>query len=294
MVIKKTHYNIVYSKHNYTIMEIIMLVDKTKLENILKDFYVIAGVRIAVFDEWQREVVAYPLSICDYCKRRRMQPEFDELCRATDENAFKMASTTRSQYTYKCHAGLYDSVYPIISDNIVIGYLMIGQFLSNENNQPEQFSPEIDKQIKIIPIENIKAVASIMSFCAEYLHLSKTVLPNRISSYAERAKKYVNDHLNSTVTVQDIADALGLSRTSTHNLFRKHFGRSVTEYVNYQKIEMAKKMIVEHFATTDIIRAINISDPNYFYRMFKQYTGMSVSKFKEFGCSIANIDNERK
>ena len=118
-----------------------------------------------------------------------------------------------------------------------------------------------------------------MSICAEYLCFSKTLSVQRTNN-AERAKKYVNDNLTYTPTVQNIADALGLSRTSTHALFRKNFGKSVTEYVNHQKIELAKKMISENRTTAEIIEAINISDSNYFYRLFKKHTGLSLSEYK--------------
>ena len=125
------------------------------------------------------------------------------------------------------------------------------------------------------------AITSIMAICAEYLCFSKTITLRRTND-AERAKQYVSDHLDDTLTVQHIADALGISRTATHTLFRKNFGKSVTEYINSQKIELAKKMIAENRTTAEIIESIRISDPNYFYRMFKKHTGMSVSEYKAF------------
>ena len=66
---------------------------------------------------------------------------------------------------------------------------------------------------------------------------------------------------------------------STHTLFRQNFGKSVTEYVNSQRIELAKNMIANKSTTAEIIEAIHISDPNYFYRMFKKHTGKEAQWF---------------
>ncbi len=256
-----------------------MLIDKATLNTILQSFHVIAGVRIAVFDEWQREIAAYPATLCDYCRTRRNSPVFDGLCRASDAKAFDFAANTRQQYTYRCHAGLCESVCPIVSDDVVIGFLMIGQFLGEGDSPKDRDGVDYGHEIQKLPTDKVQAIASIMSICAEYLCFSKTISRRRTND-AERAKQYVSENLGATLTVQHIADALGLSRTSTHALFRKNFGKSVMEYVNSQKMELAMKMLSESRTTAEIIEAIHISDSNYFYRIFKKHTGMSVSEYK--------------
>lgn len=256
-----------------------MLINEATLKTILRNFYVIAGVRIAVFDKWQREIAAYPNTICDYCKEHRQNREFDDLCRASDRAAFETALRTRRQYTYRCHAGLYESVCPIVSEDVVVGFLMIGQFLGDNDATNNVNAIEYGNEIKRLPMDAVHAIAYITSICAEYLCFSKTVSPRR-TGVAERAKQYVRENLHTPLTVQKIADALMLSRTSTHALFRENFGKSITEYVNGEKIELAKKMLSENRTTAEIIEAIHINDPNYFYRTFKKYTGISVSEYK--------------
>lgn len=256
-----------------------MLINKEKLDSTLQNFHIIAGVRIAVFDRWQREIAAYPATICDYCRSHRLSPDFDKLCRASDAKAFEVANNTRSQYTYQCHAGLYERVTPIVADNVVIGFLMIGQFLDNKSPDKDQMGTDYGNDITRLPMDKIHAISSIMSICAEYLCFSKAISLKRTND-VERARQYVSDNLGNTLTVQTIADALGLSRTSTHNLFRKNFGKSITEYINHQKIKLAKKMLAEGRTTAEIIEAINVSDTNYFYRIFKKHAGISLSEYK--------------
>ena len=255
-----------------------MLINKEKLNAVLKDFYTLSQVRIAVFDEWQREIAAYPPSICNYCKERRKREDFNTLCLSSDATAFKTAATSKMQYTYRCHAGLYESVCPIISNGTVLGFLMVGQFI-NEEDGCNGDKALYGNEIKALSSESVQAIASIMSVCAEYLCFSNTVSARR-TGLAEKAERYVREHLGQSVTVNEISEYLGISRTSAHTLFKKHFGKSVIEYVNYQKTDLAKRMLDEHASTREIIKSINILDTNYFYRMFKKHTGMSVSEYR--------------
>ena len=152
-----------------------MLIDRTTLNTVLQNLYVLTGVRIAVFDEWQREIAAYPSSICDYCREHRSLSAFDELCRISDAKAFETAEKTRLQYTYRCHAGLYESVCPIVSDNVVIGFLMIGQFLGNGDPTKDREGTDYGNDIQQLPMDKVQSIAAIMSICAEYLCFSKTI-----------------------------------------------------------------------------------------------------------------------
>lgn len=256
-----------------------MLISKDTLNIFLRNFHVIAGVRIGLYDEWYREIAVYPTTMCDYCNTHRKAPAFDQLCQASDAKAFETATNTRLPYIYQCHAGLYESVYPIVSDGVVIGFLMIGQFLGEGDSSKDRNGVDYGNEIQKLSMDKVRAIVSIMTICAEYLCFSKTISIRRTND-AERAKEFIRENLGTALTVQHIADALGISRTATHTLFRKNFGKSVTEYINCQKIELAKKMIAESHTTAEIIEATHISDPNYFYRMFKKHTGMSVSEYK--------------
>ena len=238
-----------------------ILIQNEKLHEVLRSFYTLTGIRIAVFNEWHHEIAAYPQELCAFCQNLRTDPFLDHQCQLSDQKAFHMVKQTRQQYTYRCHAGLYESLYPIIIDNCLVGFLMIGQFIQKNE-------------------QTTNAIAAIMAICAEYLCFSKTV-STKHTGVAEKIDQYITHHLNEPMSVQLLADLCGISRTSLHLLFKESFGKSITEYINYKKIEKAKELIHQNISTQEILSQINISDANYFCRLFKKYTGLSLRAYKQ-------------
>lgn len=267
-----------------------MQIEAEKLHTILKSFFILTGVRIAVFNNWRHEIAAYPQSICPLCQTMRKNEQFDRLCRKSDGDAFDIAQSTRKQYTYQCHAGLCESISPIIQKGHIVGYLMIGQFIRKADktnftrNAAKNYAeiPLLGNEydtLKALTAEHAEAIAAIMAICTEYLCFSNTVAA-QISSPAKKAERFIEDHLSEPLTVQRLADALGMSRTSTYTLIKNNFGKSIIEYVNYKKIEAAKKMLADQRPTQEILDRLNISSANYFYRLFKQQTGLSLAEYK--------------
>ena len=119
-----------------------------------------------------------------------------------------------------------------------------------------------------------------MAICAEYLCFSKTV-STKHTGQAEKMDQYITCHLHEPLTVQMLANLWGMSRTSLHLLFKESFGKSITEYINYKKIEKAKELIQQNIPTQEILFQINIADANYFSRLFKKYTGLSLRAYKQ-------------
>ena len=268
-----------------------MLIKEEKLNKVLQSFYTLTGVRIAIYDEWYREICSYPRSMCGLCLSLRRYPSFDTECRSSDENAFRIAEGTRRQYTYKCHAGLYESVYPIISEGSVLGFLMIGQFITESERSglesgirgsyPNAVPVRDDLEaITVLSPKKAEAIAEIMSVCAEYLCFSKAVSARRMG-LSLRAERYVEENLGKPISVDGVAKALGVSRTTAYVLFKKSFGKSITEYVNYRRIEKAKSLIVSGATTAEILESLGLDDANYFYRLFRKIAGVTLAEYRK-------------
>ena len=84
-----------------------------KLNSLLQDFYTLTHIRITVFDETFRELTAYPEQIAPFCRIIRTDARAAANCRECDRNACKTAVGRRSAYTYRCHAGLTESIMPL-------------------------------------------------------------------------------------------------------------------------------------------------------------------------------------
>jgi len=112
-----------------------MQIDDGGLARVLKSFYTLTGVRIAVLDKQCQEIAAYPREISLFCKRQREDAAFNQRCICSDQAAMEIVRQTGKQYTYRCHAGLHESLYPIWVGSSIVGYLMIGQFMKKSERE---------------------------------------------------------------------------------------------------------------------------------------------------------------
>jgi ligand-binding sensor protein len=267
-----------------------MLIEKEKLHGVLKSFYTLTGVRIGVFDKWRNELVAYPSDMCKLCTLLRKEERVDELCIKSDEEAFSMAEKTGKQYIYRCHAGLIESVYPIFSESGLVGFLMIGQFLDGEwkkrlgkvvceKIESGEIGEEIVESVPILGGEAAAAVAEIMKVCAEYLCFSKALVKKQ-TAMAEKVEEYIVENADKKISVSDICARFSLSRTTVYMLFKRNFNKSVTEFINDKKIEIACELIENGLSTSLVMERIGVTDANYFCRLFKKKKGIAFREYK--------------
>lgn len=268
-----------------------LLLKLEKLKEVLRSFYTLTGVRIAVLDEWYNEIAAFPEQICALCRRMRADEKTDALCKRSDREAFLRAEKTGRQYTYRCPMHLYESVAPILIEGRVAGFVMIGQFINEAERERfaqtvcEKYGSEeeVRREVGLVTAlraEAVPCIASVMTICTEYLCFSKTITA-KDTGLAEKIASYVNEHLDEPVSVQRLADRFQMSRTSVYLFMKKAFGQSVTEYVNGQKILAAKRMVDEGASTEQVLEKFNFTDANYFRRMFKRHTGVSLREYKK-------------
>jgi len=100
--------------------------------------------------------------------------------------------------------------------------------------------------------------------------------------YCTKAARYIAENIENKLYVNEIAEYLGLSVGHLSRIFKAATGYSVIEYINRQKIDKAKQLFESKTSSVrDAAAAVGIADEKYFSRLFKQYTGMTASEYKE-------------
>ena len=65
-------------------MAIKIRVDAKKMEDLLRNFYLITGIRIVVFDDNFEKITEYSGEHCEYCKIVRKDSNARALCKISD------------------------------------------------------------------------------------------------------------------------------------------------------------------------------------------------------------------
>lgn len=96
------------------------------------------------------------------------------------------------------------------------------------------------------------------------------------------AIKYIDVHLNDTLSVQSIAEQFAFSPYYFHRLFTSIVGKSMIAYVRDRRIAYACKMLNEtDQKVLDIALDLGFDSAQSFSRTFKAMTGMSPTEYRD-------------
>jgi two-component system response regulator YesN len=110
---------------------------------------------------------------------------------------------------------------------------------------------------------------------------------NRSDKSGSRVFECIIDYIhknisNSDLTLTRIAKEFCQNPSYLSRIFKQKFGVSFVDYITRTRIETAIYLIRKtDLKSYEVCDKIGISDPNYFSKCFKKYTGMSVNDFKK-------------
>lgn len=85
------------------------------------------------------------------------------------------------------------------------------------------------------------------------------------------AVRYMLQHYNENMSLQDLADHVGLSKNHFCTIFREQTGDYFIDFLNKVRIEEAKKLLKANMQVQEVAYAVGMNDPRYFSKLFKKY-----------------------
>lgn len=108
---------------------------------------------------------------------------------------------------------------------------------------------------------------------------SKESMQNHL---VDDVKKYLLDRLHQNVKIEEICSHFGYSVTYISKVFHEHSGYTINNWFNMKKISRAKELIREkRYNFTEISTLLAFDNPQYFSRVFKKFSGMTPSEFRD-------------
>jgi two-component system response regulator YesN len=99
----------------------------------------------------------------------------------------------------------------------------------------------------------------------------------------ERVHKLIEQRYAENLQVKDIAEAVFLSVTYLCLLFKQETGETINEYMTKVRVEKAKELLREPGSKFyEVCYAVGYSDPSYFSKIFKKYTGFTPSSYRDY------------
>ncbi len=255
--------------------------NKEKITSMLKELYTISSFRVSIHNTNFEEITAYPekkIRFCSYIQS--MSDREYELCRACDKKACEQVLKTGEPIIYKCHNNLVEAVSPLYSFGALTGFLMMGQIrVDGEGIDPmlltlsklgkrDLEAREICAEIPAVKHNMIESYVKIMTICASYLTLSNALTGSK-ATVGQLAMKYISENYTARITIKDICDAIGYSKSTVLSSFKKEFSTTINSYMTNMRLERAKKMLENDDKTINqVALECGFADQSYFSKVF--------------------------
>lgn len=96
-----------------------------------------------------------------------------------------------------------------------------------------------------------------------------------------RILKHLHLNIESNVSLKSLSKDLNLSQGYISDCFKKHMGVTIMNYAKKIRIERAKVLLLTtNDSILDISLRLGFHDQSHFYKVFKSFTGVSPSQYR--------------
>ena len=135
------------------------------------------------------------------------------------------------------------------------------------------------------PLDRFSAYTYIAEFmgiiCREGKNLANPDKHGDKSGISYDILMYINDNYTKQLSIKDIAEHFGISRSGLMHMFSEYTGHSIYDYILYRRITKAKELMYTDRSLNEIAYECGFNDYSNFLRVFKKQVGESPREYKK-------------
>lgn len=153
---------------------------------------------------------------------------------------------------------------------------LISQFLDlHRINKQRGETYELDLKIRLMEI-----FKGLFYIASEYDHQTKNT--NGQFSYIKEVLSFIHNNYNKELRVIDIAKRAGFSEAHFSRTFRSIVGKTIMDYINDYRINMAMDLLKNSDKAIGLIAELTgFESSSYFIKKFRECSGSTPGKFRK-------------
>lgn len=284
-----------------------VLYNPQKIKSVLKNFHTLTGIPVCLYDS-DFNAVAYYGEAPKYCCFIRKHSVRNTKCATPDKVAAQKCVKDNTFITYTCHAGITETVAPIIYDNVVLGYLLFGGIKDKEKKyaNPQTIATackkygldkneylEYYKTLKTFDKQTMNACTEIMAICIKYI-ISEKYIKFDDSIFSSKVIAYLNEHYKEDVTFEQLCSVFHVGKNYLYKTLKNQTGQTINNYLISIRMKNAKKLLEQtDKSVSEIASLVGFYDYNYFIRIFKRYFQTTPLKYRKTYDSTINSKQDK-
>lgn len=136
---------------------------------------------------------------------------------------------------------------------------------------------------EIINSPSLRRACDIMEeLLTAFIEQMNQYVQNNAKLLTNQAVSYIQQNYHKKISLRDVAENLNLSKHYLCSIFKKETGDNVSHYINSLRIEKAKMLLHKpDRKVKEIFEEVGYSNQQYFSKVFKKLTGMTVLEYKD-------------
>lgn len=271
-------------------------IDAGQLRPLIKAFYELSGIKIAIYDNHFEEVLTYPESNGAFCSMMNARAELWEKCEACTRRLCVKCANTKKTIVYKCHAGLTEVVAPLTDCGIAIGYVVYGQITDEPDHNV--FAAEVVRRCRAYGLEAeevLEHLEQIRYYTGEQLESTQQII-GALTSYIMmknlvhvsdkpmvlQVLEYIESNLAGDLSVEALCKKFALSKSKLYYCVKDCMPEGIAKYVRRRRIESARTDLLRNpdKPLWKVAEDVGFENYEYFLRVFREETGGSIRALK--------------
>lgn len=125
----------------------------------------------------------------------------------------------------------------------------------------------------------VKLSEEYLTDCAQVI--GETMNDKTSSPVFIKFRKYITAHICEPLNIEDIANALCISKSHLSHTVKKETGETVHTWIVREKINLARVMLSKKvYCMNEIWSSLGFCSQSHFAKCFRQVTGMTPSQFR--------------
>jgi len=223
-------------------------------------------------------------------------------CSAAHGSLFQGAGEKANTAT--CFAGMRETAISIKSGDRTMAMLFVGQVFTEEPGakapvevnrllNSSEFSTSEKKKLlddwrntKVVSKAQYQgAITLLAAFGLQLSELLNRMMIEETNAEPEvivKAKRFVNAHLDEKLSLETVANYVGVSPYYFCKVFKQSTEMTLTEFVNRRRVEWAKRKLLNPRArVTEVAFDVGFQSISQFNRSFLKYVGESPTRYRE-------------
>ena len=270
--------------------------DHERLLQLITSLRTLTGIRATIFDLEGRDI-CFSDDRAPFCTLINGCSEGHARCRECDARMVQELGASPAHMSYRCHAGVCETLLPIHVAGMPVAFLVFGQLLSDETYESQWeetqktlswYEGDLDElrdaflQFRRYSAEELAAYTDILEALSSFIQIKEMIHTSDLTDL-QKLEQYLDEHFTEKLSLERISTDLGIGRTKLCLLAKKlSGGESLTPLIAQRRVAAAKKLLLQsNEPISAIAETVGISDYNYFTKVFRSVTGITPSAFRK-------------